>query len=335
MSWPTGLQAAQYVSPRTGLPTYRSRSLSLWPADLLREPTGAQVFCPGPNQDTLAIAAMRAGLVPHLVSSRPPVLTSLWACSVLGLDGGAAPFTYEQADPYSQLLPVHADPPRYQYGLLYPQMGMRPGTASAPWLSISEFGSLGSEGRGVELAIRQVDGRAVIAVPMGFLFRSGAEQKLREHLVERGFVETVIAFPGGLLKGTALPFALLVLSRDLPRHSIKFCTVREREDLSGQGKLRSHDRRFIGAGRILRLLEQGSGRRAAHRYRRMISAVPILTPGRYLSKAPEFFTVRQSELKALAELVTIIKPQLLPEVRGGDVTDVQKRVQVRRPALVI
>jgi type I restriction enzyme M protein len=57
-------------------------------------------------------------------------------------------------------------------------------------------------------------GRAVIAVPEGFLFRGGAERKLRRYLLDRGQVEAVIALPAGSISPyTNVKCSLLVLSK--------------------------------------------------------------------------------------------------------------------------
>ena len=58
------------------------------------------------------------------------------------------------------------------------------------------------------------EGRAVIAVPEGFLFRGGAERELRRSLLEKGQVEAVIGLPAGAFAPyTALKVSLLVLSK--------------------------------------------------------------------------------------------------------------------------
>jgi len=57
-------------------------------------------------------------------------------------------------------------------------------------------------------------GRAVIAVPEGFLFRGGAERELRRHLLEQGLVEAVIGLPAGSIAPYAsVKGSLLVLSK--------------------------------------------------------------------------------------------------------------------------
>lgn len=57
-------------------------------------------------------------------------------------------------------------------------------------------------------------GRAVIIVPEGFLFRSGAEQRLRKILVEQHTVEAVVSLPAAAFRPYAgIKASILVLSR--------------------------------------------------------------------------------------------------------------------------
>tara|TARA_R110001599_G_scaffold127379_8_gene300763 strand:- start:31562 stop:35533 length:3972 start_codon:yes stop_codon:yes gene_type:complete len=57
-------------------------------------------------------------------------------------------------------------------------------------------------------------GRAVIAVPEGFLFRGGAERDLRRHLLQKGQVEAVIGLPAGALAPySSIKGSLLMLTK--------------------------------------------------------------------------------------------------------------------------
>lgn len=56
-------------------------------------------------------------------------------------------------------------------------------------------------------------GRAAIVCFPGIFYRGGAEQKIRQYLVEQNYVETVIALPGGLFYGTSIATNILVLSK--------------------------------------------------------------------------------------------------------------------------
>lgn len=73
-----------------------------------------------------------------------------------------------------------------------------------------------SVGLFIQHALSQLkpQGRAVIAVPEGFLFRGGVERELRQHLLEHGQVEAVVGLPAGSFAPYAgVKGALLLLRR--------------------------------------------------------------------------------------------------------------------------
>lgn len=60
-------------------------------------------------------------------------------------------------------------------------------------------------------------GRAAVVLPMGALFRKGAEAEIRKRLLDAGMVDSVIALPPNLFFNTSIPAAVLVL-RTSPRN---------------------------------------------------------------------------------------------------------------------
>lgn len=88
----------------------------------------------------------------------------------------------------------------------------------------------------VQHALSQLrpDGRAVIAVPQGFLFRGGQEQRLREMLMERHGVEAIISLPAGtFMPYTGIQSSILVLRRKGPTERIRMIDA---EGLVSPGK---------------------------------------------------------------------------------------------------
>lgn len=65
---------------------------------------------------------------------------------------------------------------------------------------------------GVELLKPQ--GKLVTLVSEGFLFREGTERKTRQYLVENDLVETIIAIPQGMLNGTSIATAIIVINKN-------------------------------------------------------------------------------------------------------------------------
>ena len=59
----------------------------------------------------------------------------------------------------------------------------------------------------------KAEGRAAIILPLGVLFRGNAEEVIRKTIVDRGFLEGIIAFPPNIFFGTGIPACVLVITR--------------------------------------------------------------------------------------------------------------------------
>lgn len=59
-----------------------------------------------------------------------------------------------------------------------------------------------------------VRGKLIAVLSNGFLFRGGAEQRLRERLIDSDLIETIISLPGGLLMNTGIAIFILVINKD-------------------------------------------------------------------------------------------------------------------------
>lgn len=57
-------------------------------------------------------------------------------------------------------------------------------------------------------------GKVIAMVSLSVLFSNGPEKQLREELIESDLLDTIIAFPGGLLNHTGIPFAIIVINKD-------------------------------------------------------------------------------------------------------------------------
>ncbi|MGS0756146.1 type I restriction-modification system subunit M, partial [Roseateles sp. GG27B] len=63
------------------------------------------------------------------------------------------------------------------------------------------------------LAVLKNDGRLATVMPHGVLFRGGEEREVRQHLIEKGYLEAVIGLPSNLFYGTGIPACILVLNK--------------------------------------------------------------------------------------------------------------------------
>ena len=69
------------------------------------------------------------------------------------------------------------------------------------------------------LSYLSAKGRAAIVSFPGIFYRGGAEQKIRQYLVDNNFVETVISLAPNLFFGTSIAVNILVLSKSKPNNS--------------------------------------------------------------------------------------------------------------------
>ncbi|HCI28655.1 MAG TPA: type I restriction-modification system subunit M [Fervidobacterium sp.] len=60
-------------------------------------------------------------------------------------------------------------------------------------------------------------GMMATVVPHGVLFRSGAEQKIRQGFVDDDLIEAVIGLPSNIFYGTGIPAAVLVINKNKPQ----------------------------------------------------------------------------------------------------------------------
>jgi len=60
---------------------------------------------------------------------------------------------------------------------------------------------------------KRLSGRVAVIVPLGVLFRGGAEARIRQALIEENLLDAVVALPGNLFTTTSIPVAILVFDR--------------------------------------------------------------------------------------------------------------------------
>jgi type I restriction-modification system DNA methylase subunit len=84
------------------------------------------------------------------------------------------------------------------------------------------------------IASLKKDGVAVVLVPMGMLFKSGRMGDVRKNLVEDSYIDAIIELPNGIITGTAVATALVVLKNNKETSEIMminakdFCTKADR-----------------------------------------------------------------------------------------------------------
>jgi type I restriction enzyme M protein len=68
------------------------------------------------------------------------------------------------------------------------------------------------------IAVLKQDGKAGVVLPHGTLFRSGAEGKIRQALLEADIVEGIVGLPSALFYNTGIPASIWIINKNKPAH---------------------------------------------------------------------------------------------------------------------
>lgn len=86
------------------------------------------------------------------------------------------------------------------------------------------------------------DGIMTIVLPHGVLFRSGDEGKIRENLIEKNNIDTIIGLPSNIFFGTGIPTIIMVLKRNRPTSDVLIIDASKGfEKVGKNNKLRACD----------------------------------------------------------------------------------------------
>ena len=271
---------------------------------------GEHVYCLGEAAEFISIDCMRKGFVPHAVSRRPPLVALLYSL----LTGAAMELVPH--DPLSTTAAEYFLEHGRKVTLAIPAMGMKVTDFDAQHWRPSAFGLRTSEAFAVERVAQIAATRAVILVPNGVLFRTGAEQRLRQHLVDSGHIRAVVSFPPGLLSSTSMPFSLLVLDTAQFFPDVVFYSVdAERDIKTSPGMLKHRSRQFTGERELLDAVtnnQPSAGRKISHdaiqRSDYTFSVNRYLATGDTSGASP---SRDDREIILFEEIATMIKPQAL------------------------
>ena len=117
----------------------------------------------------------------------------------------------------------------------------------------------------VETALEK-QGRVVVVVPHGVLFRGAAEGRIRQKMIEENLLDTVIGLPGNLFPTTNIPVAILVFDRSREKGGVRedcktvFFVDASREFVS------SKNQNTLSATHIAKIMETYSARAEVEKY---------------------------------------------------------------------
>lgn len=270
--------------------------------DLLDAPENSEVWIPFDLRGQLTVEALRRGLRVLAWSPLPtwPLVRQLM-------------WTIETGSPQPEA--VHFDlaspsaspsDPRADYALVLPPFGMQmKDQRLAPWVTTDRSGNEPfprSESWAIHEFVGRIDKRAVFLTPQGVLFAKGHEQRLREYLLHRGQernqVDAVVALPAGVLQGTAVAAAMLLMDFERCADSLYMADLgNSRRSLLEAGQAVADSHRQV--------LERAEGEKSRRVTRDEIAANEYsFAPSRYLRKVKDLDEV----VVALGEICEVIRP---------------------------
>jgi type I restriction enzyme M protein len=146
-------------------------------------------------------------------------------------------------------------------------------------------------------------GRAVVLMPHGVLFRSGAEEEIRKKVIEADLLEAVIGLPQKIFFGVGIPGVILIFSKPKPderRRKVLFVDA-SKEYEAGTKKNRLRD------GDIAKIVETYRQFTEVNGYSKVVTLEEIashdynLNLARYLPTASDEETVDWTELQGELE----------------------------------
>jgi type I restriction enzyme M protein len=157
-------------------------------------------------------------------------------------------------------------------------------------------------------------GRVAVIVAHGVLFRSGAEGKIREHLLKENLIEAVIGLPAGLFQTTGIPIAILIMDRSREtggknenQKDILFIEA-SKEFTSGKAQ------NIMESKHIDKIFDAYNNRREIDKFSRLVSLQEIadndynLNITRYIDTFQEEETI---DIAANLEQLRILEPQIV------------------------
>ncbi|GAA4649749.1 hypothetical protein GCM10023116_20300 [Kistimonas scapharcae] len=159
---------------------------------------------------------------------------SQYAAAIALLQG----ITLQKTDPISSPSNITEDNQlrKFSHILMAPPFGQKLNSVVDPYNRF-QSDSLQSDVMTLEHGLAQCSGRMVALVPMGLLFRSGADGYFRERVVSSGILEAVIQLPGAIFSTTAIATCVLVFDMNRnPKDPVLFYNADNEELARSEGR---------------------------------------------------------------------------------------------------
>lgn len=155
-------------------------------------------------------------------------------------------------------------------------------------------------------------GQLISIFPIGFLFKSGNEYKIREQLVNNDLLDMVVAMPGGFLKNTGVQFCIVIINK--AKKASGFVRFVDAKSFTTSKNSRS---KKLDNDAIYNLINED-------RENDFFKYVPNedITQNKYNLNVPRYF-IKEYEGTILSDFCTILKGEKTPKGTIGKLIRIQ------------
>lgn len=112
------------------------------------------------------------------------------------------------------------------------------------------------------------DGIMTIVMPHGVLFRGGDEGDIREQLIEKDKIETIIGLPANMFFGTGIPTIIIVLKKERSSNDVLFVDA-------SKGFIKDGNKNKLRAKDVRKIVDTVINRESVEGYSRLVSKKEI------------------------------------------------------------
>lgn len=206
---------------------------------------------------------------------------------------------------------------KFDISIAFPPLGKKYNIKNGDWYNRFPEKTGSSAVINIRHLLAQTTGKVIIAVPNSVLFSSGVEQSLRQDLLEKNQIESVISLPPALLPQIQVPFSIIVLNnQERGSNLVSFVNGNDERFFAKDGRGRS---RLVNWRNLLDILRQGDDESYVVR----IPSQKVLENGSYLEVSaytlpPERKKIdrllNNSQSASLNDLVNFVRPPLKQKV---------------------
>jgi type I restriction enzyme M protein len=165
----------------------------------------------------------------------------------------------------------------------------------------------------VEHILMQSSGKAVVLLPVGFAYRTGPEEELRQSLIEKNWLEAIIQLPPNLHSATSIETTFFVLNKQKKENSVYFMSLKDDRFLKRDG-------RKIVLSDVDEIVD-------LYRNRKEIDNISILVPNSEIKSNNCSFAVDRYVISKEAA-------SLQEQLKGYELVELQSLAEIRRSQLL-